>query len=56
MGENVSILDRPANSIIRIQKRLALSPRLFPKTTEMASGVFKGVSVVSKVEILSFYL
>ncbi|MPD01224.1 hypothetical protein E2C01_096742 [Portunus trituberculatus] len=41
---------------IRIQKRFALSPRLFCKATEMISGVFKSVSPVGKLDILSICL
>ena len=41
---------------VHIQKRFALSPRLFSKATEMISGVFKSVSPVKNVEIVSLYL
>ena len=40
----------------RIQKRLALTPRLFSKATEMVSGVFTSVSPFRNVEILSLCL
>ncbi|MPC63600.1 hypothetical protein E2C01_057699 [Portunus trituberculatus] len=40
----------------RIQKRFALSPRLFSKATEMISRVFKSVSPGNNVEILSLCL
>ena len=43
-------------SQVRIQKRYALSPRLFSKATEMISGVFKSASPVKDVEILSLCL
>ena len=39
-------------AMVGIQKRLALSPRLFFKATEMNSGVFKNVSSVDNVENL----
>ena len=42
--------------LFRIQKRFALSPRLFFKTTEMISGVFKSVSQIKNIKILSIYL
>ncbi|MPC70649.1 hypothetical protein E2C01_064904 [Portunus trituberculatus] len=39
-----------------IQKRFALSPRLFSKATEMISGVFKSASPTNNVEILPLCL
>ena len=36
----------------RIQKRIALSPRLFSKATEMISGVLKSVSAFRPLKTL----
>ena len=37
---------------VRMQKHFALLPRLFPKATEVISGVFMSVSPVNDVEML----
>ena len=43
-------------NMIRIQNHYALSPRIFPNAAETTSRVFKGVSPVNNVEILSLCL
>ena len=42
--------------VLSIQKRFALSPRLFSLAMEMISGVFMSVFLVDKEEILSICL
>ncbi|MPC35786.1 hypothetical protein E2C01_029221 [Portunus trituberculatus] len=44
------------NTKIHTQKHFILSPCLFSKATEMTSEVFKSVSPVNNVEILSLCL
>ena len=56
-GEHTSLVSVTiCNTLVHIQKRFALSPRLFSKATEMFRGIFKSVSPVNNVEILSLCL
>ena len=50
---DVNVMDENKS---RIQKRFALSPRLFSKATEMISVISKSVSPVNNIETLSLYL
>ena len=49
-----SEFDKEEWTEVRIQKLSALSPQLFFKATETITAVFKRVSTVNNVEILSF--
>ena len=52
-------IPKQVKRVVRIQKRFALSPRLFAKAIEVISGVSKSIFSIfpiTNVEIISLYL